>query len=120
MSRGWTCQRTASGKVCKHRNPPRTRKCGKCGKPKPRKRVPSHMAALELDYLGYVALNGGDFCAICGREPSERRRLDRDHDHVTGRRRGLLCVRCNRALPAWMGVEWLVSAVAYLERQTDG
>ena len=36
-------------------------------------------------------------CAICGRFPS-RRRLDVDHNHVTGEVRGLLCHRCNRGL----------------------
>jgi len=73
---------------------------------------------LELDYAAYVTLNGGERCGICGTGPSARRRLDRDHCHKTagGRPRGLLCARCNRALPSWITVDWLNNAAAYLAR----
>jgi hypothetical protein len=74
------------------------------------------MAALALDYEEFIRLNGGDFCAICEREPSAVRRLDRDHCHATGKPRGLLCARCNRALPRWMTAEWLRKAAEYVER----
>jgi hypothetical protein len=53
-------------------------------------------------------------CAICG-APPKTRRLDVDHDHRTGKIRGLLCHRCNRALPAWIKPEWLHKAANYLE-----
>ncbi|MEI8051963.1 MAG: endonuclease domain-containing protein [Actinomycetes bacterium] len=56
-------------------------------------------------------------CAICGRPPKTRR-LDVDHDHKTGKVRGLLCHRCNRQLPAWITTDWLAQATAYLERTT--
>lgn len=60
----------------------------------------------------------GDRCNICGREASGVRRLDRDHDHKAEvpTPRGLLCARCNRALPSWLTVEWLEKALAYLRR----
>lgn len=73
------------------------------------------MVALTLTYEEYVALNGGEHCAVCGRLPMSRR-LDRDHDHKTGLPRGLLCHRCNRHLPVWMTVEWLENAADYLRR----
>jgi len=41
-------------------------------------------------------------CAICGNKPVTIR-LAVDHDHQTGRVRGLLCRRCNRALGLWEG-----------------
>jgi hypothetical protein len=79
------------------------------------KRRPKHMIALEQPYEVYVELNGGEHCAICRALPKTKR-LDRDHDHRTGRPRGLLCHRCNRALQVWVTVEWLAAAGAYLER----
>jgi hypothetical protein len=54
----------------------------------------------------------GAACQICGNVP--KRGLDQDHDHKTGLTRGWLCHRCNRALPTWVDVEWLLRAARYL------
>lgn len=74
------------------------------------------MAALDIAYERYVELNGGEHCGICGAERKPEKRLDRDHDHKTGRPRGLLCWACNRQLRTWATVEWLLAAAAYLKR----
>jgi hypothetical protein len=87
--------------------------------PQKRKRRPAHRAALDLPYEDYVRLNGGEFCAICGALPKSRR-LHRDHDHATGRPRGLLCFRCNRFLTTWMTVEFLRKVIAYLAERAEG
>lgn len=62
-------------------------------------------------------LQGGG-CAICGVTESVGRskRLNVDHDHVTGIVRGLLCTRCNSAI-GYMGdnPEFLKRAALYLE-----
>lgn len=113
--RYWTCQRQAKGIRCKHVNPARKRLCEKCSKPKPVRKRPAHMSALDLSYDEYIKINGGEFCGICGKEP-EGRRLDRDHDHKTGKGRGLLCWQDNRQLKGFMTVEWLEAASEYLKR----
>jgi hypothetical protein len=48
------------------------------------------------EYADLLARAGGA-CQICGAPPKSRR-LHVDHDHTTGRIRGLLCHRCNRGL----------------------
>lgn len=114
----WTCRRQKDGRVCGQRNTGRKRLCTACGKARPPKRRQKHLVALEQSYEAYVAMSGGERCCICLRPRSEedRRKLARDHDHRTGRARGLLCFRCNTGLRYWMTPEWLDAAAVYLRR----
>lgn len=114
-ARYWTCQRKSAGVKCGQRNQRIKRKCTKCGGAAPAVRKPFHMQALVDPYEVWEK-KYGDQCNICGRRATGSRRLNRDHDHKTGKPRGLLCTRCNRALPAWMTIEWLWAARAYLRR----
>lgn len=75
------------------------------------------------DYSAMLADQGG-VCAVCRQpEPDAHGRtgtrfsLSIDHCHDTGRVRGLLCQKCNRAI-GLLGdnVELLRSAIRYLER----
>lgn len=68
-------------------------------------------------YAARLAAQGGG-CAICGAPASaDGRRLSVDHDHSTGRVRGLLCEPCNPALGCFKDDPDLLDAVAlYLER----
>lgn len=120
--RPWTCHK------CKHKNPSkRTTLCAHCGAKRPPTKRPAHTAALDIPYEEYVRINGGDFCWIgrtaglsCGRERDPTaRRLNRDHDHKTGKPRGLLCggrMGCNRRLGRVDNTAWLEAACAYLRR----
>ena len=54
-----------------------------------------NMTPADYDFL--LEKQGG-VCAICGKEPTKKRKLHVDHDHQTGGIRGLLCFRCNFGL----------------------
>lgn len=59
-----------------------------------------------------LAQNG--LCAICGIKPNHKK-LSVDHDHVTGRIRGLLCSPCNLGLGSFRdNIESLARAQIYL------
>jgi len=68
---------------------------------------------LERERAAHVAEHGPG-CMICGTVPKTRG-LQWDHDHRTGRTRGWLCHRCNRNLPTWVTVDWLIAAAIYLD-----
>jgi hypothetical protein len=111
----WTCQRVTGGARCGGINRNRVKYCKTCHKPRPPRKKPVHMAALEQSYEQFIELNGGENCGICGAtRPKTGRRLDRDHDHRSGKGRGLLCHSCNRALSNRATVEWAWAAWRYL------
>ena len=74
----------------------------------------------ESDYRK-MELGQNGRCAICKRLPSEtdkrHRRLTVDHNHQTGKVRGLLCDRCNRMLGhALDSVTLLLQSIEYLRK----
>lgn len=54
-------------------------------------------------------------CAICRQTCVTGRKLAVDHDHKTGKIRGLLCAWCNQRLGLLENVEWVAKANSYLE-----
>ena len=94
------------------------RKCPSCGAPRVPKSRPRHAATLELPREVFVEANGGsEACGICGAERRDgQKRFHRDHDHRTGRPRGIHCFPCNAALRPYMTAEWLEAAAAYVRR----
>lgn len=115
--RTWLCP------LCGHRNELRTssRKCQGCKQTtKPLPRIPKHKRTLRaMTYEQYAELNerihgsavlevaerDGFACGVCGKLPSEGRKLDRDHNHRTGDARGLACGGnhgCNVLMLPWI------------------
>lgn len=90
-----------------------------------RKKTPEQLLRYELRtkydlsverYEALVKLQGNK-CAICGRAPNPRsrfRRLSVDHDHETGKIRGLLCMGCNSFLGRWESAKWQTTVTSYL------
>ena len=73
----------------------------------------------QADYDARLAKQNGG-CAICGRAPAAKGSLHVDHDHESGRVRGLLCFRGNNALGDFGdGVGQLRRAIEYLQPLTD-
>ncbi len=72
-----------------------------------------------VEYKRMLAAQNG-CCAICG-ERYCRKRFAIDHDHTTGRIRGLLCPACNLGLGHFGDdPELLVSAATYLREAATG
>jgi Recombination endonuclease VII len=81
-------------------------------KPRRKPTRAKQLGVSDNEYARLLEAQGGG-CAICGAKPKTRR-LHVDHDHKTGKVRGLLCHRCNRALPTWVTIKWLRKAHDYL------
>lgn len=115
MPKPWKCRECGAVNV-------RTasRICSGCGKPTKRNLPKRKTDAVLRDtaYADYavisVLIHGGEphACGCCGKPRPESRRWDRDHDHGTGRPRGLACggnQGCNMLM-----LPWVTPAVATL------
>ena len=68
----------------------------------------------EAEYDEMVEAQGG-FCALCGERPAQHV----DHDHMTGRVRGVLCFCCNQGLGNFRDrADVMRAAIDYLQATT--
>lgn len=75
---------------------------------------------LTLEQYDEMLAAQGGVCAICRKPRPEERTLHIDHDHQTGKIRGLLCFRCNNALGDFdEEYELFVRAADYLDRDDE-
>lgn len=111
-----------SNRPCGHRS-----RCKECCKVYKTKRRDGYRREYELmksysmtidDYNKMLNLQDGR-CKICGSDSQDMKRkkfLCVDHNHETGKVRGLLCDKCNRGIGLLNDdIETLKNAVKYLE-----
>ena len=102
-----------------------SRKCQWCDSPvgRRKKRVAPHARTLRDESPETYArlsrtIHGGDLgdCGCCGKPIPDGYRHERDHDHRTGKARGVCCFRCNRELLRHHTLESARMIVSYFER----
>jgi hypothetical protein len=71
---------------------------------------------ITVDQYNEMLARQNGVCAICEEPCSSGRRLAVDHDHDTGKVRGLLCNRCNRGIGLIKKSSHLKRAAKYLEK----
>lgn len=79
----------------------------------PDKQAYQRMLKYGVSYPRWIAMldRYDGMCWVC----RTRLAVSLDHDHVTGRPRGVTCQKCNVALHYAENAEWLVRAARYLE-----
>ena len=99
---------------CKDCRKEETKKC-KPRKETLKKRLSKHNITPEVYNEMFDKQQGK--CLICNRHQSELKKgLCVDHDHITGKNRGLLCTKCNLRLGTFNdNIEDLKRAIIYLE-----
>ena len=76
---------------------------------------------ITLEQYDEMLERQGGRCAICGGLNKNGWFLAVDHDHKTGKNRGLLCASCNVILgTAYDNVDILNKAIKYLEEYNNG
>lgn len=81
----------------------------------------AHYGLSEADY-NTMAESQKHACAVCGGTPTGKYgRFNVDHDHKTGKIRGLLCAKCNVGLGSFDdSSDKLRLATAYLKLHSEG
>lgn len=69
---------------------------------------------ITLEDFDKLFLKQNNGCAICGKLNKNGFRLAVDHNHKTGKIRGLLCSRCNSVLGNIEDNKFLIKALSYL------
>jgi hypothetical protein len=92
------------------------RRTGRAKEPLRRAHLKAKYGLTVEQYDELLASQGGG-CAVCGRTATEKRPLHVDHDHVSGRVRGILCFNCNVGIGSFQDSPTvMLAALEYLTR----
>ncbi|MCK9569494.1 endonuclease VII domain-containing protein [Candidatus Pacearchaeota archaeon] len=78
---------------------------------------------ITLEEFNQIMQKQGSCCAICGYSDQSNKKFFPmvDHDHVSGKVRGLLCSNCNQAIGKFKDdITIIESAISYLRRNGNG
>ena len=80
-----------------------------------------YLYGITIEHYNRILHQQNNCCAICNRAESEfTRKLSVDHNHTTGKVRGLLCSTCNYGLGLFKdNLNYLLSAYNYLKFTKD-
>lgn len=93
------------------------RKCRACQHEGSKRRFRHHLYGLTLEQYEFLLREQRGRCAICGTERNGEVALAVDHDHSTGRVRGILCDPCNIGIGGFHDDSALLrAAITYLQR----
>lgn len=72
------------------------------------------------EWFQLTLIEQGHTCAICKKpNSSTKRSLAVDHNHLTGKVRGIVCYNCNRALHAFDNIDLYNSIMLYLSKHKE-
>ena len=73
---------------------------------------------LTIEQYNQMFVDQNGVCAICGEKQENGKNLSIDHNHETGKVRGLLCTRCNTGIGLLKEKEdILLKAIEYLKKE---
>lgn len=91
--------------------------CKSCSDKRTVENAYKRLHGLSMEDVDKINEEQGGLCAICGLPNLNKRKFCLDHDHSTGKVRGLLCTSCNTMLGnAHDNISLLQSAIEYLRR----
>ncbi len=93
--------------------------CSTCAPMDRRSRKNIRHYGISHDEFSAAQDEAGGFCQLCGKrcdEEDRNRKLVVDHDHETGKFRGMLCRDCNRGMGFIDNESWLKKALEWRRR----
>ncbi len=103
-------QRNASARLWRVNNPESARRV--------RKKQNLKRFGLTEDSFNVIMVKQNGVCAICKNPEPAKRALAIDHNHQTGKIRGLLCTRCNQGIGCFVDQPLILeAAIKYLQER---